>query len=138
MSRFLSVFVVGWLVFIFPVCRWIMQNQLEKQKNRKKRKKRPNPPNGEFGLFLKKIKLSLLIGLNVDDLLAVVKAANLANAVRLHNCVTSRVGAFAHAGHREFAVIGASLISAGFRYFFLWYCHIYTSSCTYARWGRRA
>ena len=82
-----------------------------------------------------RLKLSLLIGLNVDDLLAVVKAANLAYAVRLHNCVTSRVGALAHAGHGELAVVRASLISAGFRYFFLWYCHIYTSSCTHALGG---
>ena len=102
-------------------------------------KKRPNPLNDGFGFFSARDRdLVLLIGLNVDDLLAVVKAANLAHAVRLHDCVTSRVGALAHAGHRELAVVGASLISAGFRYFLLWYCHIYTSSCTHARVGRRA
>ena len=102
-------------------------------------KKRPNPSKNGFGFFLQGSReLVLLVGLNVDDLLAVVKAANLAHAVRLHDCVTSRVGALAHAGHRELAVVGASLISAGFRYFLLWYCHIYTSSCTHARVGRRA
>ena len=117
-----------------------MQKKTEKKKRKKEKKTKKDRSHQTVNsvFFGEKIKLSLLIGLNVDDLLAVVKAANLAYAVRLHNCVTSRVGAFAHAGHREFAIVRASLISAGFRYFFLWYCHIYTSSCTHARWGRRA
>ena len=77
----------------------------------------------------------LVVGFDFENLFAVVKAANLANAMVSDKRVTSRVGAFVHAGHREFAVVGASLVSAGFRYFFLWYCHIYTSSCTHALGG---
>ena len=67
--------------------------------------------------------------LDVQNLLAVIEAAHLADAVILYECVTCRVGALCHTGHRELAVVGASLVSAGFRYFFLWYCHVYTSSC---------
>ena len=66
--------------------------------------------------------------LDVQNLLAVIEAAHLADAVILYECVTCRVGALCHTGHRELAVVGASLVSAGFRYFFLWYCHVYTSS----------
>ena len=72
-------------------------------------------------------RLSVL--LNVQNLFAVIKAANLADAMVLYECVTCRVGALVHAGHGELAVVGASLVSACFRYFFLWYCHVYTSSC---------
>ena len=61
--------------------------------------------------------------LNIEDLFAVVEAANLANAVILNECIACRVGTLVHAGHRELAVVGASLISASRGYFFLWYCH---------------
>mgnify|MGYP006353455153 CR=1 FL=1 len=64
----------------------------------------------------------------VENLFAVVKAANLAYAVVLYEFITCRVGALCHTGHRELAIVGTSLVSAGFRYFFLWYCHVYTSS----------
>ena len=102
----------------------------------KKRKKDRIHQTMTSVFFSEDQKSSLLIRLNVDDLLAVVKAANLANAMRLHNRITSRIGAFAHAGHGELAVVGASLVSACLRYFFLWYCHIYTSSCAHADGAR--
>ena len=57
-----------------------------------------------------------------------IKTANLADAMILYECITCRIGALVHAGHGELAVVGASLVSACFRYFFLWYCHVYTSS----------
>ena len=64
----------------------------------------------------------------IENLFAVVKAANLANAVILYKCVACRVGAFSNTGHGELAVVRTSLISTSRRYFFLWYCHFYTSS----------
>ena len=66
--------------------------------------------------------------LDVQNLFSVIEAAHLAYAVILYECVASRVGAFVNAGHRELAVVGASLVSAGLGYFFLRYCHVYTSS----------
>ena len=66
--------------------------------------------------------------LDVQNLFSVIEAAYLAYAVILYECVTCRVGALVHAGHGELAVIGASLVSAGRGYFFLRYCHVYTSS----------
>ena len=71
--------------------------------------------------------------LDVKNLFAVVKAANLANAVILYECVACRVRTLVHAGHRELAVVGTSLVSASFRNFFLRYCHAYTSSYAYQR-----
>ena len=78
-------------------------------------------------LFSRFGKSSIL--LDVQNLFAVIKAANLADAMVLYKCVTSRVGTLVHAGHGELAVVGASLVSASLRYFLLWYCHVYTSSC---------
>ena len=72
--------------------------------------------------------------LDVQNLFAVIKAANLADAMVLYERVASRVGTLVHAGHSELAVVGASLVSAGFRYFLLRYCHVYTSSCVNFLW----
>jgi hypothetical protein len=66
--------------------------------------------------------------LNVQNLLSIIEATNLAYAVILNECITCRVGALVHAGQGELAVLRASLISASGRYFFLRYCHVYTSS----------
>jgi hypothetical protein len=63
------------------------------------------------------------IRLYIEDLFAIVEAANLANAVVLNECVARRVGTLVHAGQRELAVVGTSLVSASFGNFFLWYCH---------------
>jgi hypothetical protein len=71
-------------------------------------------------------KLSIL--LNVQNLLSIIEATNLAYAVILNECITCRVGALVHAGQGELAVLRASLVSASGRYFFLRYCHVYTSS----------
>ena len=71
-------------------------------------------------------KLSIL--LNVQNLLSIIEATNLAYAVILYECITCRVGALVHAGQGELAVVRASLVSASGRYFFLRYCHVYTSS----------
>ena len=88
-------------------------------------------PFGGVRYFVPVKQLSLLcVSLDVENLFAIVKAANLADAMVLHERVTSRVGALCHARHRELAVVGASLVSACFRYLLLRYCHIYTSSCT--------
>ena len=75
------------------------------------------------------VVLTLSVLLNIQNLLAVVKAANLANAMVLYICVACGVGTLVHTGHGELAVIGASFVSTSFRYFLLWYCHVYTSSC---------
>ena len=72
---------------------------------------------------------TLSILLNIENLLAVIKTANFAYAMVLYECVASRVGTLVHAGYGELAVVGASLVSARFRYFLLRYCHVYTSSC---------
>ena len=61
-------------------------------------------------------KLSLF--LNVQNLLSIIEATNLAYAVILNECITCRVGALVHAGESKLAVVGASLISARGRYFF--------------------
>jgi hypothetical protein len=66
--------------------------------------------------------------LNVQNLLSIIEATNLAYAVILNECITCRVGALVHAGQGELAVVRASLVSASGRYFFLRYCHVYTSS----------
>ena len=71
-------------------------------------------------------KLSIL--LNVQNLLSIIEATNLAYAVILNECITCRVGALVHAGQGELAIVRASLVSASGRYFFLRYCHVYTSS----------
>ena len=71
-------------------------------------------------------KLSIL--LNVQNLLSIIEATNLAYTVILYECTTCRVGALVHAGQGELAVLRASLVSASGRYFFLRYCHVYTSS----------
>ena len=71
-------------------------------------------------------KLSIL--LNVQNLLSIIEATNLAYAVILYERITCRVGALVHAGQGELAVVRASLVSASGRYFFLRYCHVYTSS----------
>jgi len=71
-------------------------------------------------------KLSVL--LNVQNLLSIIEATNLAYAVILNECITCRVGALVHAGQSKLAVVRASLISTRGRYFFLRYCHVYTSS----------
>jgi hypothetical protein len=66
--------------------------------------------------------------LDVENLFAVVKAANFANAVILYECVASGVGTLVHTGHRELTVVGTSLVSACFGNFFLRNCHFaYTS-----------
>ena len=59
----------------------------------------------------------------VQNLFAVVVTANLANTVGTNHLTASRVGALYHCGHRQLAVIRASLISASTRNLFLWYCH---------------
>jgi hypothetical protein len=66
---------------------------------------------GRKSFFQASVKrLSIL--LDIENLLAVIKTANLANAVVLYKCVTSRVGTLVHAGQGELAVVGTSLVSA--------------------------
>lgn len=102
-------------------------------------RKNPGIPQGKAEVFAVGSGSSLLfVSLDFENLLALIKAAYFANATVLYELVTSRVGAFHHAGQRELAVVRASFVSACFRYFFLRYCHIYTSSCAHARKGRRA
>ena len=57
----------------------------------------------------------------LDDLLAVVEAALLANAVS--KIVFAAVGALSHAGSIKLPNAGTALISASLRSFSLWYCH---------------
>ena len=64
----------------------------------------------------------------VENLLAVVEAANLAYAVGLEHLGASGVGALNKSGHSELGVVASSLISARFRHFSLRYCHCKTSS----------
>ena len=65
---------------------------------------------------------------NVENLLAIVEAANLAYAVGLEHLGASGVGALNKTGHWELGIVGSSLISARFGHFSLRYCHIKTSS----------
>ena len=67
------------------------------------------------------VKLSLFY---VEDLLAVVVAANLAYAVGLKHLTACGVGALYKSGHGELGVVGSSLISARCGHFLLRYCHI--------------
>ena len=62
-----------------------------------------------------------LLVLGLDNFLAAVVTARLANAVAENDL--SALGALGHAGESELPVIGASFVSASFRYFLLWYCH---------------
>ena len=62
-----------------------------------------------------------LFALNLEHFLAAVISASLANTV-IHNEFAA-LGALRHAGEHQFPVIGASLVSASFRYFLLRYCH---------------
>ena len=64
----------------------------------------------------------------VENLLAVVEAANLAYAVGLNHLGASGVGALNKSGHSELGVVASSLISACFGHFSLRYCHCETSS----------
>ena len=65
---------------------------------------------------------------NVENLLAIVEATNLAYAVGLEHLGASGVGALNKSGHSELGIVASSLISARFRHFSLRYCHIETSS----------
>ena len=65
---------------------------------------------------------------NVENLLAVVEAANLAYAVGLEHLTACGVGALYESGHSELGVVASSLISACCGHFLLRYCHIKTSS----------
>ena len=76
-----------------------------------------------------------LIRLDIQNLFAIVKSANFANAMILNECVASRVGAFRNAGQSELAVVGTAFVSAGFGNLLLRYCHVYTSSFDHARNG---
>ena len=67
------------------------------------------------------VKLSLFY---VEDLLAVVGAANLAYAVGLKHLTACGVGALYKSGHGELGVVGSSLVSACCGHFLLRYCHI--------------
>ena len=49
--------------------------------------------------------------LNVQNLLSIIEATNLAYAVILYECITCRVGALVHAGQGKLAIVRASLIS---------------------------
>ena len=66
--------------------------------------------------------------LNVKNLLAVVEAAHLADAMSLDHLVALGVGALHETAGLQLGVVGTSGISASLGNFTLWYCHIDTSS----------
>ena len=86
--------------------------------------KQKDTPKDVF-LFLLLCQLSLF---NVENLLAIVEAANLAYAVGLEHLGASGVRALYKSGHCELGIVASSLISARFGHFSLRYCHIKTSS----------
>jgi hypothetical protein len=90
-----------------------------------KKEKNKKESRGNSFLFLLLCQLSLFY---VENLLAVVVAANLAYAVGLEHLGASGVGALNKSGHSELGVVASSLISACFRHFSLRYCHCETSS----------
>ncbi len=94
----------------------IVSHNKNKIKSFLKNKKEPYTSS-----FLFFCKLSLFY---VENLLAVVVAANLAYAVRLKHLTACGVGALYKSGHCELGVVGSSLISACCGHFLLRYCHI--------------
>ena len=73
------------------------------------------------------ILYKLLLRLYVEDLLALIIAANLANVLRTKHLVTSGIGALYQSYSGQLRVVRSSGISASLGYFSLWYCHTDTS-----------
>ena len=88
-----------------------------------KQKKSPRIENSFFISLVCRLRL-----FNVENLLAVVVAANLTYAVGLEHLAACGVGALYKSGHSKLRVIGSSLISACAGHFLLRYCHLETSS----------
>ena len=62
-----------------------------------------------------------LLALNLENFLAAVISASLADTVAKNVCAA--LGALGHAGKRKLPVVRTSLVSASLGYFFLRYCH---------------
>ncbi len=73
------------------------------------------------------ILYKLLLRLYVEDLLALVEAANLANVLRTKHLVACGIGALYQSNCGQLRVVRSSGISASLGYFSLWYCHTDTS-----------
>ena len=86
----------------FKKCKPLLKIFLKIRKNKKE-------PHRDPLLFLTLCQLSLFY---VENLLAVVEAANLAYAVGLEHLVASGVRALYKSGHSELGIVASSLISA--------------------------
>ncbi len=71
------------------------------------------------------VSFELLLALNIENFLAVIVTASLANAVISY--ILTALGALCHAGKNKLPIVRTSLVSASLRYFSLRYCHSYTS-----------
>ena len=61
--------------------------------------------------------------LDIQDVLAVIETAYLADVMGLYHLIALRIGALYQTGCNQLGVIGASGISASLGNFTLWYCH---------------
>ena len=90
--------------------------------------------NFVVGRIATKQKLRIL--LNVENLLAVIITANLANAMRKNHLIALGVRALYQTGSGQLGIVRTSGISASLGYFTLWYCHLDTSYlCTPSKTG---